>query len=93
MTERQELFYSLYMSGYSMRGIAEKYKINPSTVCRTIARAETHIAEAKRIRQKFRKEDTVNRDQIYNTGESSHEEKQQPDIPEQGDREIVCSAV
>lgn len=49
MTDRQKHFYRLYMSGYSMGQIAKKYKLNPSTVCRTVTRAEKHIRDAERI--------------------------------------------
>lgn len=49
MTDRQKLFYRLYRSGYSMGQIARKYKINPSTVWRTIIRAEKHLRDAERL--------------------------------------------
>ena len=49
MTERQKHFYRLYRSGYSMGEIARKYKINSSTVCRTIIRAEKNLRDAERL--------------------------------------------
>ena len=61
MTERQEEFYRLYMSGYSTGKIAKKYKINRVTAYRTIIRAEKHIAAAREIQKKFRKEEANNR--------------------------------
>lgn len=82
MTERQEEFYRLYMSGYSTGKIAKKYKINRVTAYRTIIRAEKHIAAAREIQKKFRKEEANNRNQIHDSRESCHEKEQQPDIPE-----------
>lgn len=49
MTNRQKEFYRLYRRGYSMGMIARKYKINRSTVCRTIAFAEKNIRDAERL--------------------------------------------
>lgn len=49
MTDRQKHFYKLYMSGYSMGQIARKYRVNPSTVCRTVTRAERNIRNAGRL--------------------------------------------
>lgn len=54
MTDRQKHFYRLYMSGYSMGQIAKKYKLNPSTVCRTVMRAEKHIRDAERILEEMK---------------------------------------
>ena len=51
MTERQEQFYRLYLDGCSMNQIAKRYKLNRSTVSRTIARAEKHLREAGKMAQ------------------------------------------
>nr|DAH29271.1 MAG TPA: Transcriptional regulatory protein RcsB factor, DNA BINDING PROTEIN.6A [Caudoviricetes sp.] len=50
MTEKQELYYTLYMSGRSMGQIAQKYGVNRSTVSRIIARAENHLQKADRLK-------------------------------------------
>jgi len=50
MTEKQELYYTLYMSGKTMGQIALKYNVNRSTVSRIIARAEKHLQRADRLK-------------------------------------------
>ena len=50
MTEKQELYYTLYMSGKTTGQIALKYNVNRSTVSRIIARAEKHLQMAERLK-------------------------------------------
>lgn len=50
MTVKQELYYTLYMSGKTTGQIALKYNVNRSTVSRIISRAEKHLQRADRLK-------------------------------------------
>lgn len=54
MTEKQELYYTLYMSGKTMGQIALQYNVNRSTVSRIIARAENHLQKADRLKMQVK---------------------------------------
>lgn len=53
MTERQALFYKLYMSGHSMRRIAREYGVCRTTVYRTILAAEKNIRDVERVKKEI----------------------------------------
>ena len=52
MTDRQEEFYLLYMSGVRTGEIARRYGVNRSTVTRIISRAENHLRRAERLKRR-----------------------------------------